>query len=104
MADDILWLRKEYGELPTYRNIEDCVKLLQEALAAQERGEWKDLYLEIQEEQYDSGHLISISGQRPENAAEKALRVYDRANVEKREREQYERLREKYGTEQEKKD
>lgn len=102
-VSEIVWINREYGSITSYSNLEHVVKDLQKALADQEAGLWKELYVEIKEEHYDSGHYLSIRGKRPENATEKAQRLYDSKEYERREKEQYERLREKYGAEQEKK-
>lgn len=94
-SDEVVWLHKEYGTISLYASIDETVIELLKAKEAETRGEWKSLHIEIVDD-YDSAHYISIQGLRPENAVEKAQRLYDFKAYEAREREQYERLKEKF--------
>lgn len=79
-----------------YAPIKDVVEFLQEALAAQECGEWKDFSIE---KEYDYGDTTNIvlQGKRPENEKERAIREETEKKNEEYQRRQYETLKKKYG-------
>jgi FKBP-type peptidyl-prolyl cis-trans isomerase 2 len=92
-----VWVSKNYpAHSFLYTRIEEVIEQLQEALAAQNRGEWKDLSLEIDDE-YGTQSII-LTGSRPENDKERQIREADEARSEEYQRKQYEALKKKFGS------
>lgn len=95
MTDKIHWVSREYGAVSTYTNLKEVVGELQEALAAEKRGEWKGLCLELSDD-YGTAY-VAIYGERPENEKEKVFRLQHEAAAIVHQKEEYERLKKIYG-------
>lgn len=93
--DDVVWIPKEYGSVGQYDSIDTVMQELAKAIEAEKRGEWRKLFLVVTPD-YNDCHTIAIRGERPENAVEKAMRLKDLVHRDQLEREQYERLKEKF--------
>lgn len=78
----------------SYSSLNETIKKLQEAKVAEDRGEWKELHIDI-EERYES-HYIILSGQRLETDKEKAAREQQDKQTEEWQRKQYEQLKAKF--------
>lgn len=78
-----------------YMSVKQAIDCLQEAVKAMERGEWKDISIEIRES-YGAQELVLL-GYRPETEQERKYRERDEAMHKKSRREMYETLKKEFG-------
>lgn len=97
MSDDSeRWVSDNFYEhYDSTISIADVEKQIVIANLAMTCGKWKNLQIEVHDG-YEGSKLIVIAGLRKETQREKQMHVKWEMNNDKREREQYERLKKKY--------
>lgn len=91
MPNEKQWIYAIYNEDISYNGLREVREIIDQAIKAEERGEWKDLRMYVRGE-YD----VAIKGRRLETDAEQATRENRSRENEKRERELFKILKAKY--------
>ncbi len=99
--DDVVWVQRKYdSDSLECLSLEDVIAKCQEALAAQARGEWRDLVLEMRYSSSSDTERPYIIGSRPEDATEREDRLKDKEKRrqihETNERLEFKRLKKKF--------